>query len=453
MKRAALYVRVSTTEQAKEGYSIESQTEKLKNYCAALGWQIENVYTDAGFTGSNRDRPALKRMIKAVEKRIVNVVLVYKLDRLSRSQLDTLDLLENVFLSNGCDFVSISENFDTGSPFGRAMIGILAVFAQLEREQIRERMAAGREARAKNGLPTCAAVIPIGYEKENGLLVANDYEAMQIRMIYDSFLRGVPVKKITRDLNDAGYTHKYGKWNAKTVSGVLKSRLYAGKVQLAGKWYDGKHDPIVDIESCDAASRIFSERRKRCQNAGRSRAYLSGLLYCECGGKYHRSGGQKQKSGKRLYYYTCSDRRAGGKCKNKIYRADYLDNAIFDEIRKLATEPIEIEQAPDNIKEIEKEIKRTDAKIERLIELYSVGGINLDAVEKKIKAANEHRAAMETELKKASEKTNKKHVLENASGFSAVLDNGNFDDIRGLLESLIDKIVISRDAIRIFWDF
>lgn len=136
--RVAIYVRVSTIEQARDGYSVQEQIDSLKLYCKAMKWIVVNVYTDAGHSGANTDRPALQDMIKDIEKGLIDKVLVYKLDRLSRSQKDTLELIEDVFLVNNTDFVSMNENFDTSTSFGRAMIGILAVFAQLEREQINQ---------------------------------------------------------------------------------------------------------------------------------------------------------------------------------------------------------------------------------------------------------------------------------------------------------------------------
>ena len=132
--KAALYVRVSTTEQANEGYSIQAQTERLKNYAKAKDYFIIKTYTDPGFSGAKLDRPALQEMIKDIENNQIDIVLVYKLDRLSRSQKNTLFLIEDVFLKNNVDFVSMQESFDTTSAFGRAMIGILSVFAQLERD-------------------------------------------------------------------------------------------------------------------------------------------------------------------------------------------------------------------------------------------------------------------------------------------------------------------------------
>ena len=125
------YCRVSTASQT-EGYSLDEQKERIEAYCKALGWELVKVFVDGGESGAKIDRPALQKMCERVKE--VNKVVVYKLDRLSRSQKDTLFLIEDVFLKNGVDFVSITENFDTSTPFGKAMVGILAVFAQLERE-------------------------------------------------------------------------------------------------------------------------------------------------------------------------------------------------------------------------------------------------------------------------------------------------------------------------------
>ena len=202
---SALYCRVSTAEQANEGYSIHEQAERLKSYCSALKINRYKVYSDPAFSGGNMNRPALQEMITDVKAGRINKVIVYKLDRLSRSQLDTLYLIEKVFLANNCDFISISENFDTSSPFGRAMIGILAVFAQLEREQIKERMILGRTARAKEGLFHGGSGGAAGYEYVNGKLIVNEFEAMQIKEAFKLYCSGYGFNDIRKIFEDKGY--------------------------------------------------------------------------------------------------------------------------------------------------------------------------------------------------------------------------------------------------------
>ena len=229
--RVACYVRVSTENQL-ENYSIEEQTERLKAYCKAKGYDNYEFYVDGGYSGGNLNRPGLQTMLHAIKDGQISAVLVYKLDRLSRSQKDTLNLIEDSFLANGVNFISMNENFDTSTPFGRAMIGILSTFAQLEKDQITERFTMGRIGRAKAGLFHGGAYIPIGYDYKDGYLVVNEYEAMQVREVFDMFLKGASINSIWKH-HQEHYTTKYGKWSSETlVRNVLKRATYIGKVKF-----------------------------------------------------------------------------------------------------------------------------------------------------------------------------------------------------------------------------
>ena len=218
VKRVAIYIRVSTYEQAQEGYSIDEQKERLVQYCKAMGWVVSEIYIDPGFSGSNLERPGLQKLI--AEIKAYDSVLVYKLDRISRSQKDTMYLIEDVFLKNDVDFVSMSESFDTSTPFGRAAVGLLATFAQLERENIKERMTMGMKGRARKGYWKGTSRPPIGYDYKDGNLEVNDYEAMQIRELFTIAANGIPnmpynVKNMARYLSQK-YSNKYGNWTDST---------------------------------------------------------------------------------------------------------------------------------------------------------------------------------------------------------------------------------------------
>ena len=150
-KIAAIYIRVSTDIQAEEGYSIEAQKEQLTAYCVSKGIKNYDYYIDGGWSGSNIDRPEMQRLIKDVKDDKISHVIVYKLDRLSRSQKDTLYLIEDVFNPHNVDFVSLNESMDTSTPMGRLMLGILSAFAQLERENIAHRLNRGYKNYRDNG--------------------------------------------------------------------------------------------------------------------------------------------------------------------------------------------------------------------------------------------------------------------------------------------------------------
>lgn len=459
----ALYIRCSTREQAENGYTIGEQQDRLKKYCGAMGWKSVKVYTDAGFSGSNTNRPSLQRLIKDVESHKVQKVVVYKLDRLSRSQKDTLYLIEDVFLKNGCDFVSMSENFDTSSPFGRAMIGILAVFAQLEREQIKERMTMGREARAKEGKYAGSHLHPIGYDYINGELVVNEFEKMQIQQIFEDYASGLGVAKIAKKLNDAGMTHKYGKWTETVVRSLLPRKTYIGFVRFGEEWFKGTHEPIISEELFDKVQQIIKTKRddyvQRHISYGSAVSYLGGMITCaECGEKYY-----KHRLGSRGYHYDwyCCRNKYKAKryqhetCKNTNWKMSELDDLIFEEIRKLKFEsPRKPRKMPDRTPQIKKRINDLEKQIDRLMELYTLQDMPLDKVEKKLHEINDQKNKLENELQTQKvQNTTLEDAKRLVSSFDDVLEHGSLDDVRTVIRSLIDHIEIDGEDVRIYWNF
>lgn len=470
----ALYPRVSTQEQSEHGYSIGEQTERLKQYCKAMGWNVYDVYTDSGFSGANMERPALQKLIADIKTGNIDKVLVYKLDRLSRSQKDTLYLIEDVFIANGVDFVSMSENFDTATPFGKAMIGILAVFAQLEREQIKERITMGRVARAKQGYYHGGATTPIGYNYQNGELIIDEYEKMLVQEIYSEFLSGKSIRRITTDLNEKGtFHHKSddGKWVMYTVRSILKNRVYTGEVSFSRKWYQGNHEPIIDKETFEKAQNLLVSRANDFQNKKHNTAvksYLGGLLYCaHCGAKYAK---KKANNSGGYCYYMCLSRSKvkpeyviDPNCKNKNWNTEKLDKLVFDEIRKIGLDESYIDsiqqETPQDTREdtIKAELAKVDTQINRLIDLYSVGDIPSDNLQSRIKALQERKNNLKQQLdaieKERQSRLSKKETLTLVQSFSDILDTGTFEQIRLVITSLIDRITIDNDDITIYWKF
>lgn len=477
--RVALYIRVSTQEQATEGYSVGEQTDRLKKYAEAMSWDIYKIYVDPGYSGGNTDRPGLNDMIKDVESGEIDKVVVYKLDRLSRSQLDTLYLIEKVFLANDTDFVSMSENFDTSTPFGRAMIGILAVFAQLEREQIKERMSMGKEARAKEGKWHGGSTPPIGYDydKDIDLLKINDYEALQVREAFDLFLKGVPLRTMETLFLEKGYTHKHGSWSPKTLKRVLANKTYLGYINYKGEYYKGEHDPIIDTATFKKAQTLINNRADAYLSTGvkpgAQTTYLGGILYCKhCTGKYTKTAGGSKKYGQ-LYYYTCYSRSKKSKkmivdpnCKNKNWKMEELDAIVFDEIKKLAVDPDYIHNIrkeketksdePNKVDILKAEIDKIDNQISRFMDLYGIGQFTIDQVSSKVDPLNERKKALENELnefKTSSGELTEEETLEIVQSFGEILERGDFNEIRLTIESLIYYIELDNDDVYIHWKF
>lgn len=469
----ALYARVSTAEQAAEGYSIDEQTERLRALASAFGPVPAELYVDAGYSGASLDRPALCRLISDVEAGRVSRVIVYKLDRLSRSQKDTLHLIEDVFLEHGCDFVSMSENFDTGSPFGRAMIGILAVFAQLEREQIKERMSLGKQGRARSGKWRGGGKMPIGYEYVDGGLRVIPFEALQVREAFERYARGEGTGEIAKTFERQGYRHRSGSWERRRVSAVLRNPLYVGDVSFHGQVYQGEHEPIVSRELFDRVQAVRalhqSHGGKNTRKVGNHSTYLGGLIYCaRCGERYTF---MQTRNGERHYrYYVCSTRRHEGtasarfgSCANRTWAVDKLDALIFDEIKKLAVDPSYIERIQtancrndlsDRSAVIAAELARLDAQQGRLVDLYAVAGIDLADLKRRIAMLQDQRERLQAEqVSEADRAAACASAIRAAHSFSDLLERGSFSEIRLAVETLIRRVEIDGDDVTIFWSF
>lgn len=466
----ALYPRVSTQEQALNGHSIDEQIERMEKYCESMGWSPIKIYTDAGFSGANTDRPALSRMINDIRQGKIKKVLVYKLDRLSRSQKDTLMLIEDVFLANGCDFVSMSENFDTSTPFGRAMIGILAVFAQLEREQIKERMSMGKDARAKTGV-WHGGICPFGYTYQNGKLIVSDFEAMQVRELFKLYLDGMPLRAIAREFAKKGYTAT----DQKNYRRIIANRIYIGYIKHKDQWIKGQHEPIIDEATFFEANRILEKSKQEFEQLGiktgihAQSTLLGGLLWCsQCGARYGKCQSGKKKN---VIYknYACYSRHKKVKsmiknpeCKNKTYRISDLDSIIINEIMKLSVDSECLsENTPDTDKTqkinlMQKEINSIDDQISRLLDLYSLGRFSVDQLDRKVVALQDLREKMQQEienLQTPDTKMPRHEAMEIIRSFEDILKRNNFDEMKQVVDALIEKIMIDNDDITIYWNF
>ena len=469
--RVALYPRVSGHEQ-EDNYSIPEQIKRMTAYCEARGWMVYKIYTDSGYTGSNLERPGLQMMIKDAESKKIDMVLVYKLDRLSRSQKDTLYLIEDVFDKHDVFFTSITENFDTSTPTGKAFLGILAVFAQFEREQIRERTMIGKDSRAKEGKWHGSAQVPTGYDYVNGELIINEYEAMQVKEAAELFINLTPVREIERIFLQKGYVRKNSNWAAWNVRVILSNPLYIGKIKHRDKLYEGRHQPILDEETFNQIQVIMQARKEEFLPRTKAgvKSLLGGMIFCKhCGGRYARQNGGARTRHK---YYCCYSRCKSvprmikdPNCKNKNYRDDVLDAFVLNEISKLAFDADHIQGIRDTrpvndvsgkIKTINTEIASLDSQISNLMDLYSLGSMPLDVINQKVTALNDQKTKLSKELENLNVPTDEDSLtVEQIQTFAEML-NDEFLELpekRKIIQSLIYYIEIDNDDIIIHWKF
>lgn len=451
----ACYCRVSTENQI-ENYSIDEQRERLEAFCKAKGWSKPEMFIDPGFSGGSLERPALRSLIESVKRGKFGTVVVYKLDRLSRSQKDTLYLIEDVFNKYGVSFVSVCENFDTGTPFGKAMIGILSVFAQLEKDQITERFTMGRIGRAKSGLFHGGGNAPTGYDYADGHLIINELQAMQVREVFERFENGESVHSIQRSMSK-----KYGGWGNHTlVYNVLKNSIYIGKVKFNGVEYDGEHTPIIDAERFYRIQTLLNSRNipDAQKTPFRAGFLLSGLVYCgNCGARYHGNHG----------CYKCYSRAKSDKkyiidpdCKNPNLKIKELDEFVIKEISKAALNPEAIiedvpeEPADDRKFVIEERLAEIKVATDKLIDLYQAAEVPLDSVTNRLRDLENERALLEKQLDELPKFTTDKKTewLENITRYKEFLDCSDITTGRMYIASIIRKITVRTSGeVKIEW--
>lgn len=474
--KVAIYVRVSTTNQAEEGYSIDEQKAKLTSYCDIKDWNIYEIYTDGGFSGSNTERPALEKLIRDAERKLFDTVLVYKLDRLSRSQKDTLYLIEDVFIKNGIEFLSLQENFDTSTPFGKAMIGLLSVFAQLEREQIKERMQLGKLGRAKSGKSMMWARTSYGYDyhRETGTVTINPVQSLAIKFIFEQYLSGRSITKLRDDLND-----KYPKeidWNYRAVRMILANPVYCGYNQYKGQVYPGNHEPIITEEDFNKTQEELKIRQNTAAEKFNPRPFqakymLSGITQCGyCGAPLTITLGTKRKDGSRNIRYQCKNRfprttrgvttyNDNKKCDSHFYEKADIEENVLHQISKLQNDTSYLDELFSSTEDngidrdsYQKQIEELTAKLSRLNDLYIDDRITLEELQRRSTEFSLMRATLEAELEndQALKQQERKDDIRQTLNRGDVLGM-DYERQTVVVRALINKVQVTSEEIVIKW--
>jgi site-specific DNA recombinase len=432
--RCAIYTRKSTDEGLDRDFnSLDNQREAAENYIKSqreAAWEaLPDRYDDGGFSGGNMDRPAVQRLLADIEAGKVDRVVVYKIDRLSRSLLDFARLAD-FFEKHACSIVSVTQQLDTSTSMGRLTMNMLLSFAQFEREMVSDRTrdkmrAARRRGKWTGGMP------PLGYDvaPEGGRLVVNKDEAAQVQAIFDLYLEKRSLMATVRELNRRGCRRKSwrtregrwreGKpWDIANLRRMLKDPLYAGMAKLGGQTFPGEHDAVVPKAIFAAVQEEMKENRRTGGAALRNSqsALLRGLLRCApCDAAMIHTWARKD--GRLYRYYTCSAAQKRGRdtCPTKPISASKVEEFVVEQIRAIGSDPRlqreTFRQACAQVaaqrralkaeeKRLRDEVPKVRAEVDRLVNaMAAANGQAADALHDGLAAAQERFVGLETRLR------------------------------------------------------
>ena len=356
-KRCAVYTRKSSDEGLDQEYnSIDAQRDAGQAFIAsqrAEGWMaVADDYDDPAYSGGNMERPALKRLLADIEKGRLDIIVVYKIDRLTRSLADFSKMVE-VFERHGVSFVSVTQQFNTTTSMGRLMLNVLLSFAQFEREVTGERIRDKIAASKQKGL-WMGGHPPLGYDVKNRRLVINPAEAQLVRRVFEDFLILRSPTEMAKRLTAAGITTKArttqgglqrpgGRIDKKYLHKVLRHRIYRGELSHQGNWYPGQHQAIIDQELWDQVQAILAQEAHQRTAATKIRsridALLRGLLYDPGGERMHPT--YTRKNGRQYrYYISKSELRFGAAAKTyERIPADEVEAAAVAQIKTVLSSP------------------------------------------------------------------------------------------------------------------
>lgn len=321
-----VYLRVSTDRQANEGDSLEEQENELRKYCDYRNFRIHKLYIERGKSGGNTNRPEYQALIKDIEAKKINALVVKKLDRLSRSLMDFEQLMVQL-QANEVDFISLREQFDTTTAMGKAMLRVALVFAQLEREQNSERVSDVMAYRASLGHYN-GGIYPFGYDAVDTDLVPHKQERKVIEFIFDTFLETQSTAQTAGLCNATGFRNRSGSlWDKRQIHKILIRPVYKGDIQWAGQLYKGLHQPLVTQLKYDKVQAIFEHRQSEACRS-KIKGFLTGILRCSQCAQPWVPNYTKKKNGQKYYYYRC---RSTLNPTQSTCRGEYLTFAVANE--------------------------------------------------------------------------------------------------------------------------
>lgn len=467
--KASIYVRVSTVEQAKEGFSLAAQEERCLQYIQSQGWTYVGTYKDDGYSAKDLNRPGIQRLIQDVKEKKFDCVVVYRLDRLVRSITDLHHLLD-LFEKHHVAFKSATETYDTTSAIGRLFISIVGAMAQWERENLSERIRMGMEQRflEKKRHQGRAAY---GYDLVDGKLVINPEEAKVVRRIHELYKTN-GITRIAHILNQEGIRTKNGsRWSDPQIRYILTNPIYIGQIRYHPKKEDkskyhiveGEHEPILTKEQFENTQKLLEIRRGAVvpPKAMTSDYPFSGVLYCSrCGhpftGRFHYSN--RYKLAKR-YAYRCTGRFSYGVCDAPEISELKLEREFFKYLKVVAKdiqkpEDPKDEEGPDprkRIKEIEAELERIKNRRRKWQEAFANEAITLEELIERTQEDRKREERLKEELSSISLTPEKPQItneefIKAIEDISTVWEKATRPERKELIQSIFRRIYVTKDG-------
>lgn len=420
----------------------------MLSYAKSKDYTEFEYYIDGGYSGKDLNRPAIQKLIEDCKNHRIDAVFVFKLDRISRSQRDTLYLIEEVFNKYDVSFISMRENFDTSTPFGKAMIGVLSVFAQLERETILERTRIGLKKRAEAGLWRGGGKIPFPYryDRNTGTLIPISGQVELLHKMISLYISGKSFNAIGAIVG----------MDESLVETRILSITNTGKVPYRDEIYEGKHEAVVSDELYEEILRV---NKVRSHEKYKRHYLLSGKVYCgHCGAKY-----RYQKWGKRLIMYCYSQQKSKPRyikdpdCNNKRWDTFEIEDAVLEELFKMNLD-LNLFKKTFNITtvNIKKEYKQRLEEIKKQINnlLNNIAsGIAVEETNNKIKELGKEKEIIEEKLIESDQKEKyNKASLKMIKNLKVIWFDMDFDEQRRIIEHLIDKVVVNDNEINIYYN-
>lgn len=450
--RVVGYIRVSTQEQAEEGYSLEAQQDLIRKYCEKEGKQLVTIYADKGISGkSTKDRIALEELLEESAQGAFDEVIVWKTSRLARNTLDLLQITKKLE-ENKVEVKSLSESYDLGTSQGKLMMGVLGIIAEFERNVIVDNLKIGMNARARQGLKNGGKLL--GYRSEgrgrDSKLVVVPEEAQLVRLIYKMYAEGKGYKAITTYINKLGYkTVRGNPFSTTGVKEILKNPTYIGKVRYnrytdyankrrrgSNENYilaEGKHESIIDNDTWNKVQTIQDNNKGKYTPKYKGEFPLTGILKCPaCGSGMVASttvNTLKDGTKKTIRYYSCGRHKSQGAsvCKANSVRADYAEEYVMTKLQEIFLDETHLKALvekinTDNASKIQplkdkensliNQIETSKVRKSRAFELYEDGIVDKVTLSSRIDIIDQQLNQQQEELKQVQRDLRETHVGE-----------------------------------------